>query len=298
MSETQSTTSAWTIGKLLDWTRGHFDAKGVEDARLCAELLLAHALCCEKILLYARFHEEPSVDQRSAFRDLVKKAAEHYPIAYLIGQREFYSLDFTVTPDVLIPRPETELIVELVLDHCKQIDSERIDLLDIGTGSGCLAVTLAKREPRIRAVATDISAAALAVARTNAEQHDVAERIELIESDIFAELNGQATSGLDVIVSNPPYVRLDERDTLPRNVRDYEPGTALFAGDDGLEFYRALAESLADHLKATGQCFLEIGEDQTDAVTELVTKDGRMSFVAAHRDLAGTPRVLAFQRQA
>ncbi len=298
MSDTNTTTSAWTIGKLLDWTRGHFDAKGVEDARLCAELLLAHALGCEKIHLYARFHEEPTAEQRTAFRELVKKAAEHYPIAYLIGRREFYSLDFDVTPAVLIPRPETEQIVELVLDRCKQIDAARIDVLDLGTGSGCLAITLAKREPRIRVMATDVSAPALAVSQTNANKHGVTERVECIESDIFSSLNGQAASGFDFIVSNPPYVALRERETLPRNVRDYEPESALFAGEDGLDFYRALAAPLGDYLRPGGHCFLEIGEDQTDEVTRLMTKDDRVASVAAHKDLAGTPRVLEFERSA
>jgi len=298
VSDANTTTSAWTIGKLLDWTRGHFDAKGVEDARLCAELLLAHALGCEKIHLYARFHEEPTAEQRTAFRELVKKAAEHYPIAYLIGQREFYSLDFEVTPAVLIPRPETEQIVELVLDRCKQIDAERIDVLDLGTGSGCLAVTLAKREPRIHVVATDVSAAALAVAQRNADKHGVTERVECVESDIFASLNGKAATGFDFIVSNPPYVSLRERETLPRNVRDYEPESALFAGEDGLDFYRALAPSLADYLRPDGRCYFEIGEDQTGEVTTLLTADDRLASVAVHHDLAGTPRVLEFERSA
>jgi len=298
VSDASTTTSAWTIGKLLDWTRGHFDAKGVEDARLCAELLLAHALGCEKIHLYARFHEEPTAEQRTAFRDLVKKAAEHYPIAYLIGRREFYSLDFDVTPAVLIPRPETEQIVELVLDRCKQTDAERIDVLDIGTGSGCLAVTLAKREPRVHVVATDISAATLEVAQVNIDKHGVGERIECVESDIFASLNGQAATGFDFIVSNPPYVALRERETLPRNVRDYEPESALFAGDDGLDFYRALAAPLADYLRLGGRCYFEIGEDQADAVVELLSAGGRVVSIAAHSDLAGTPRILEFERSA
>jgi len=147
-------------------------------------------------------------------------------------------------------------------------------------------------------MATDVSAAALEVAQTNANKHGVTERVECIESDIFASLNGQAATGLDFIVSNPPYVALRERETLPRNVRDYEPESALFAGDDGLDFYRALAPSLADYIKPDGSCYFEIGEDQTGAVMTLLTADDRLASVAVHHDLAGTPRVLEFERSA
>lgn len=296
MSNPAANTDAWSIGRLIDWTRSHLDSKGVEDARLCAELLLAHAMGCQKILLYARFHEEPTDEQKACFRELVKAAAQHTPIAHLIGEREFYSLAFHVTRDVLIPRPETELIVEHALDRMKSRDDDAFDILDIGTGSGCIAITIAKREPRANVVATDVSEAALDVARKNAERHKVTDRVAFVQTDLFALTNGHLPpSGFDLVVSNPPYIGEQERDTLPANVRDYEPAAALFAGESGLDCYRRMAAGIRDILKPEGALLLEIGENQGDAVRELFAGGG-MEFVAAYRDLFGVERMLEFKR--
>lgn len=296
MANPAANTETWTIGRLIDWTRAHLESKGVEDARLCAELLLAHAMGCQKIQLYARYHESPTDDQRTRFRDLVRAAAQHEPIAHLIGEREFYSLAFHVTRDVLIPRPETELIVEHALAWMKQREQDAFDLLDLGTGSGCIAITIAKREPRACVVAGDISEAALGVARQNAERHRVSDRVSFVHADLFAFDNDhRPTSGFDVIVSNPPYVGERERESLPANVREYEPAAALFAGDTGLDCYRRIAEDIAAWLKPDGAAFLEIGENQRDAVRELFA-DGGLEFVAVHRDLFGVERMLEFKR--
>jgi release factor glutamine methyltransferase len=295
MTSAATDNGAWSIGRLIDWTRSHFESKGVDDARLCAELLLAHAMECQKIQLYARFHEAPTDSQVASFRELVRAAAQHEPIAYLIGQREFYSLAFKVTPDVLIPRPETELLVEHALAFLAREKNDVLNVLDVGTGSGCIAVTIAKREKRARVVAVDISEAALAVARQNAERHGVADRIEFIQADLFdMPANHRATNGFDLIVSNPPYVGNNESDSLPANVRDYEPSIALFAGDDGFDIYQRMAVQVRDHLRADGELLIEIGENQREKVCELFASAG-MEFVAAHCDLAGTQRTLQFK---
>lgn len=289
------TNGEWTIGRLLDWTRQHFQSKGIDDARLCAELLLAKVLQCQKIMLYTRFNESPTPEQRAEYRELVKAAAEHHPIAYLVGRREFYSLDFKVTPDVLIPRPETELIIEQALAWIASARPETCAMLDIGTGSGCLAITLAKRVPHLVAVASDVSAAALAVAEENAKAHGVADRIRFVEADLLDLPPGIAPEGgFDLIVSNPPYVALRDADTLAPNVRAFEPHLALFAGEDGMEIYRRLAPAVAPMLKPDGLLLLEIGRDQGDDVVSLFKDASDLRPAARCRDLAGIERTLAF----
>lgn len=296
MANSAANTETWTIGRLIDWTRSHLESKGVEDARLCAELLLAHAMGCQKIHLYARYHEAPTDEQRTQFRELVRAAAQHEPIAYLIGEREFYSLPFAVTRDVLIPRPETELIVEHALKWMKPREENAFNVMDVGTGSGCIAITIARREPRAFVVATDISEAALGVARRNAERHNVSDRVSFVQADLFDIDTGEMpTGGFDLIVSNPPYVGEQERESLPANVRDYEPATALFAGETGLDCYRRMAARIGDRLKPAGVLLLEIGEHQSDAVRSLFVEAG-IEFVAGHRDLFGVERMLEFKR--
>jgi release factor glutamine methyltransferase len=296
MANPAANTEAWSIGRLIDWTRSHLESKGVDDARLCAELLLANAMSCPKIQLYARYHEAPTDEQRTRFRELVRSAALHEPIAYLIGEREFYSLPFIVTRDVLIPRPETELIVEHTLEAMKHRDDASFDILDVGTGSGCIAITIAKREPRARVLAIDVSEGAIAVAAQNADRHNVADRVAFACSDLFAQINGHLPAGgFDFVVSNPPYIGESERESLPANVRDYEPAMALFAGESGLDCYRRMADGIRDILKPGGKVFLEIGENQGDAVRALFSNAG-LDFVANHQDLFGVERMLEFKR--
>jgi release factor glutamine methyltransferase len=284
----------WTIGKLLSWTRGHFESKGVDEPRLSAELLLAKAMGLKRIDLYARFEQRPTNDQRAQFREMVIAAAAHQPIAYLIGTKEFYSLDFIVTPDVLIPRPETELLVERVLAWCKEHSQPRYDLLDIGTGSGCIAVTLAKKQPAIHAVATDISEPALEIARENARRHGV-ERVRFVQADLL-ELPEDAVpqGGFDIIDSNTPYVSETETPTLPENVRKYEPSVALFAGQDGLEVFRLLARDVKRFLKPGGLLAVEVGMGQADAVIALFVSEGGLRPLGRFKDGGGIERTLEF----
>lgn len=293
--ETTQANGEWTIGRLLDWTRQHFQTKGIEDARLCAELLLAKAMSCQKIMLYTRINDSPTDEQRTAFREMVKAAAEHRPIAYVVGRKEFYSLDFAVTPDVLIPRPETELLVEKTLAWCKANPRESYSLLDIGTGSGCIAVTLCKKMPTMTAVATDLSKAALAVAEENAKTHGVANRVRFAESDLLDLIETVAPAdGFDIIVSNPPYVAQADAATLPRNVREYEPHAALFAGADGLSIYRRLAGCVATRMKPGGTLLLEIGRGQGDAVVAMFVEKAGLALAGRYKDLAGIERTLQF----
>ncbi|MEE8169997.1 MAG: peptide chain release factor N(5)-glutamine methyltransferase [Phycisphaerae bacterium] len=287
----------WTVGRLLQWTQAHFDARGIDQPRLSAELRLAEALGCQKIDLYTRFDQVPPDDRRTCFRALLVRVAATEPIAYVLGRREFFSLMFHVTPDVLIPRPETETLVERGLAFCRAIDDEQVHVMDIGTGSGCIAVAMARFESRAAVVASDVSTAALAVAQANAERHDVRARILFVEADGPAlPADAAPVGGFHLILSNPPYIAESAFDKLPGNVRDFEPRIALVAGD-GLAFYRLLAARGAALLRQGGRCAVEIGLGQADAVVEIFAAAAEFAHVGSYRDLAGMKRVLAFERR-
>jgi release factor glutamine methyltransferase len=291
----QESEETWTVGRLLAWTKQHLQDRQVDEPLLSAELLLAKAMGCRRIDLYARYTEEPTPNELAAFRNMVRGAAEHQPIAYLIGQKEFYSLAFKVTPEVMIPRPETELLVERALARCAECQRERYDLLDIGTGSGCIAVTIAKRQPAAHAIATDISQAALDVAAQNAARHGVADRVQCVLADTLG-LPAEVVpdGGFDVIVSNPPYIGEHQRGTLPENVRRYEPHQALFGGGDGLEAFRRMAGQVRDFLRPRGALILEVGFAQADAVEEIMTAGAQLRAAGRFKDLQGIERALEF----
>lgn len=289
----------WTIGRLLNWTTEFLRDKGADSSRLDAEVLLAHARGCQRIELYTAFEEEAEESLRESFRDLVRRRAAGTPVAYLVGHREFFSLSFHVSPDVLIPRPETELIVVRVLDlakqQAKQQSGEPLRIADVGTGSGILAVCFAKHLSNASVTAVDISGAALAVAATNAEQHEVAERIELVESDLFAEV--PAGEPFDVIVSNPPYVASHEMAELDPSVRDHEPHLALDGGEQGTEIIARLIPQSAERLKPGGWLLMEVGPYNVQQVDQLVADNEQFSLEVTIPDLAGHPRVVQAQRK-
>jgi len=286
MSETPvAAVEPWTTARLLRWTTEFLAKAGVDEPRLSAELLLAHALGWAKIDLYTRFNEVPGEDQRRAFRELVRRAAAHEPIAYLIGRKEFYSLAFEVTPDVLIPRPETETLVERVVLHGRQRPGDGPRFLDLGTGSGCVAIAILSQLPEARAVGSDVSEAALQIARRNAERHRVLDRLELIEADgLRIPAEAIPPGGFDLIVSNPPYVADEQCESLPENVRRYEPAQALFAGPDGLRFYRLLHDDGPVLLQPGGSIFVEIGAGLAPAVREVFDGHGAFTHAGTWRD--------------
>ncbi|MFV2070516.1 MAG: peptide chain release factor N(5)-glutamine methyltransferase [Pirellulales bacterium] len=284
-------TEAWTIGRLLTWTTDFLRGHGVESPRLDAEVLLAAARRCARIELYTAFDEPASDELRTAFRELVRRRADGMPVAYLVGQREFYSLEFRVTPDVLIPRPETELLVVALLDRIRERDSDvPAALADVGTGSGVIAVCAAKHSPDCRVTAIDISPSALAVAKQNAERHGVADRVELVESDLFQTVD--PARKFDLVVSNPPYVSRAEMGDLAREVRDHEPHVALEAGEHGLDVIERLVAEAPDRLQPGGWLMMEISPPQVDEVGKRITADGRLVLSETIKDLAGRPRVV------
>lgn len=287
----------WTIGRLLSWTVDYLKRHGAENPRLDAEVLLATARGCRRIDLYTAFGDEASEEVRTAFRELVRRRAAGEPVAYLVGHREFYSLDFQVTPDVLIPRPETELVVVALLDHVKKLGASDavVAIADVGTGSGILAVCAAKYVMNSHVTAIDISTAALAVAQRNAVKHGVEEQIEFVESDLFSAVPPELR--FDYIVSNPPYVSTAEMAQLAPDVRHHEPHLALHAGEQGTAVIRPLISQAAERLKPGGALLVEISPMIAESVEQLVRENSSLALDATIRDLAGHARVVQASRQ-
>ncbi len=266
---------------------------GIPDPRLDAEVLLAHALQTDWVGLYTRLHETHLPGQVEAFRGLLHRRARHEPLQYITGVREFWSLEFKVDLRVLIPRPETEVVVETALRLLSQsaIRNPQSAILDVGTGSGCIAVALAKELPQAEVWATDVSADALAVAGENARQHDVIERIRFLQGDLFAPVVGKE-DGFDLIVANPPYIARPELAALQPEVRDWEPLTALDGGPDGLDFYRRLLREGPIYLRTDGWLVMEIGHGQGTAVLRLARERRDLADCRCVSDYAGRERVV------
>ena len=294
-AELSANDTIWTIGRLLSWTTEHLTSHEVDEPRLCAEVLLAHAAGWRRIDVYARFEEVPQPPIVDRFRSMVRRAAKHEPVAYLVGNKEFFSLSFAVGPGVLIPRPETETLMEAVIDHCRAADLKSPRFLDMGTGCGCIAIAVLKQLPEACACGTDNAPEALAFAQTNAERHEVTDRLTLHLADGLAlPADVVSESGFDLIASNPPYVPRDEVEKLGANVRDYEPVDALTDNADGLTFYRRLATDAPGLLKAGGAVFVEVGAGQAPAVVE-VFADTAFTHRGTRRDrVGGHDRVLWF----
>jgi release factor glutamine methyltransferase len=284
----------WTIQKLLTWVTEYLTQKGVDSPRLSAELLLSHVLGLKRIELYTQYNKVVAQEQLTQLRDLVKRAGEHEPVAYLVGRTEFYSIEFEVTPDCLIPRPETELLVQRSIEFLRKRTGPQ-QVCDLCTGCGIIAVAIAKNVPEAKVVATDISEPALAGATKNIEKHKLAERIDLRHGDLFEPLVPQLDL-FDLIVSNPPYVTAADYETLDKNVKDYEPRIALYAGPDGLDLYRRIVEKVGHFLKPDGALLLEIGYQQSPAVRELIEKTGFFAQIRIDKDLQGHDRVVTAQR--
>ncbi len=286
---------AWTVGRLLQWTADYLKRRGADSPRLDAEVLLAEVLHCPRIALYTSFDETPGETVRTAFRDLVKRRAEGTPVAYLVGHREFFSLDFRVTQDVLIPRPETELLVMTLIELARQSPRDPIAICDVGTGSGIIAVAAAKHLPKSRVTAIDISPAALAIARGNAQTHGVLDRIEFVESDLFAAVPPERR--FDFVVGNPPYVGETELDSLAPEVRRFEPRVALVAGSRGTEVIERLLAQAVERLHPGGWLLLEISPMIHDAVQALLAADARLESGPTVKDLSRLPRVVQARRR-
>lgn len=280
--------AAWTVRRVLEWTTNHLKKYGSDTPRLDAEILLAHARGCQRIQLYTQFDELLSDAVRAQMRELVQRRAKSEPVAYLVGQREFFSLRFQVNRDVLIPRPDTETLVMEVLDAIKTLPEPKV--LDLCTGSGCVAIAVAKNSKKVEVTATDISTAAITVARVNAEYHKVTERTSIVESDLFACISPEMK--FDVIASNPPYIPSAEIDKLDAEVSKHEPRMALDGGPDGLDILRRIVTEAPKFAAPNAWLLLEFTPEQAEALESLVTVHGAYDQISIKKDLGHRARVL------
>lgn len=306
MESTQA--QVWTLRRMLDWCTSYFEKKQVDPPRLSAEMLLAHVLKCPRIKLYTDLHRPLNEQELDQTRDLVKRAVAQEPIQYLTGIAHFYNLTFDVTRDVLIPRSDTETLVDRVLAHLKHqvpsLDGEGVQkplepprVLELCTGSGCVAAAIAAHHKTVTVVATDISLPALDVARKNIERNKLTERVTFYCGDLYDALNDLVDRRpFDVIVANPPYIATAQIDGLDANVRDYEPRLALDGGADGLDPHRRILAGAYDRLVPGGRVFMEIAFDQEEAALWMMKQDERFDDAKCYKDLSGQPRVITARR--
>jgi release factor glutamine methyltransferase len=295
MSENEGT---WTVRRLLEWTTPFFKRKGVDSPRLAAELLLGHVLTIPRIKLYTDYERELDARQLDAYRELVRRAAEEEPVAYLTGRAHFFNLEFEVTREVLIPRADTETLVENVIQLVRRqpgLESPRV--LDLCTGSGCIAAAIAHNVKSAVVIATDLSPAAVAVARKNLDRLGLSQRVTVEAGDLFAPLDRMVDrQPFHLLVANPPYIPTGQIPQLDRSVRDYEPLSALDGGLDGLAIHRRILAESPPHLLPGAHVFLEIAFDQADPARQIAAQHPEFSDIRILKDQAGNNRVLALRR--
>ncbi len=285
----------WTVLSLLQWGTDYLNEKGIENPRLTIELLLGHALKSKRIDLYTGFDKPISQSELMQFKTLLQRRLTYEPIQYILGETEFMGLSFVVDRRVLVPRPETEVLVEEAITLTQKIGPQlTFSVLDIGTGCGNIAVSLAKFIKNATVTAIDNSREALEVARINIDRHDVENRVRLIVHDIFGPPGELARTPFDLILSNPPYISKEEANTLPPEILQFEPKQAVIEGGDGLSFYRRISESAANLLKKGGWILVEIAYNQDPAVGSIFSSAGFQN-IQLIRDYDGNNRVVKAQ---
>ncbi|MCB9652668.1 MAG: peptide chain release factor N(5)-glutamine methyltransferase [Deltaproteobacteria bacterium] len=277
----------WTILKVLDWTKSHFERRGITTARLDAELILAHVLKMQRIMLYARFDQPLGQSELIEIRTLVARRAQREPLAYILGEREFWSLPFFVSPAVLIPRPDTETLVEVTLDVLRDVGAPVI--VEVGTGSGCVATALAKERPDATIYALEISDEACAIARSNRDRHGLTDRIHVLKSDLLEALPASVTQA-SVVCANLPYIPDASIDGLMPEVRTFEPRGALAGGQDGLDLIRRLIDQCHQRFEPPAPMTLEADPDQMNSIADLL-RARKDQDVRLHADAARLLRV-------
>ncbi len=285
-----------TIKDALDKSTEYLRKKQSSSPRLDAELLLAHILGITRLQLYLQFDRPLSEEEKSKYRDVLKRRGEHEPVAYIIGEKEFMSLSFYVTPAVLVPRPETELLVEEAIKHIEEWETEHPgtvpSIFEVGVGCGAISISLLHHFKDLRIIASDVSADALDVAKQNAERHGVADRFTLIPGDLFAGESGP----FDFIIGNPPYLREDEKATLAHDIVRYEPYAALFAGADGMDVVRRIIFEGEKKLSPGGEILLEIGKNQYVKLSAKIESREKFRKVQTVKDYTGVVRCLCLAK--
>ncbi len=283
--------TTWTIKKLLEWITEYLKDKGVDSPRFATELLLSHVLEMKRIELYTNYSKPVAKPDLDKLHKLVKRAAENEPIQYLVGRTQFYSLEIQVSPACLIPRPETEQLVEISIDFLKTRRGHQ-KILEPCTGSGCISIALAKNFPDCDIVSTDISESALSVAEKNIENHSLRDQTKLLKGNLYDPLIPEMEDEqFDLIVSNPPYVTNAEYEKLEENVKEYEPRRALLAGEYGTDVIEPLIEKAAEFLKSGGSLIFEIGYQQANLVKQLINENKNFENVNIFKDFQKNDRI-------
>jgi len=284
----------WTPLKIIQWAVPYLQQKGISHPRLDVEILIAFALNIDRLKVYLQFDRPLDATELSRIRELLKRRSYNEPLQYIVGKREFFGFAFKVAPGVLIPRPETELLVEKVLEYMKGIPEDQRTILDLGTGSGCIAISIAQNIP-CRVWATDISLQALEIAKENAQKLGVEGNIQWRMGSWFEALKRDDPSDFRLIVSNPPYIAIGEKGELAPEVRDFEPPEALFAGESGLIAYEQLAQNIGKRLSQKGVIFLELHAKRSDNIKQIFKKSLPEWRTTLFPDLQGLPRVLKLE---
>ena len=286
----------WTILKMIKWTANYLSKKGIDTGRLDAELMLAYLLKTDRTRLYMNFDQPLTKDELTSFKKLLERRAKHEPLQYITGQQEFWSLPFKVSPSVLIPRSETELLVEESIKELSNSfpDDEPIEILDIGTGSGALAAALASEIKGSKVTGVDISPEAARLARENIETNNLSSSVSILEGDLFEPVKDKS---FHLIVSNPPYIPHDDLKGLQPEVAGFEPLSALDGGDDGLDYYRRIIPESPKHLISGGWLMLEHGIGQSGAIISIFKETDAFTNIESINDLAGIDRVVKGRRK-
>ena len=284
----------WTIGRILKWTEQYFGQKGVESPRLDAEVLLSHVLGKQRIYLYVHFDEPLQAEELACYRAMIKQRIDRVPVAYILGEKEFMGLTFKVTPDTLVPRPDTEILVQAAVDRLKQWTDGTVRLADIGTGSGAICLSVLSMLDGVTADTVDISPAARAVAEENAATLGLSERVTFHTGDLLTPIREQQFTA---ILSNPPYIPEADIQELAPEVRCKEPMTALSGGRDGLDFYRRLCDEAPAMLSDDGFMAFEVGIHQAEDVARLAEASPLIVRTEILKDYAGIDRVVVAWRK-
>ena len=289
-NQTQPTDQKWTIKRLLDWTNAYFEKFEIDEPRLTAEILLAHVLKIDRIELYVKFDQCPSPTEIATFKQFMKRASLHEPVAHLTGTAHFFSMTFAVNKHTLIPRPETEGLVMMALNFLKQSGNSEPKVLDLCTGSGCVAAAIANNHQTVDVIGVDISTEACKMASTNIEKYGLTPRVTIVEGDLFAPFDAQQQ--FDVITANPPYINTNEYQALETNVRAYEPELALHGGTDGLDIIKRILNEGQKKLINNGKLIIEIAWNQSEQVTQLMQQSGWLINISTNKDTSGHLRII------
>jgi len=282
-----------TVLESINLSTQYLSQKGIGSPRINAELLLANILCCKRLDLYLSFERPLSEAEMQKYREHIKRRGNFEPLQYIVGKVEFYGLELKVNPSVLIPRPESELLVENILDPFPK--EEKLIVLDIGCGSGNIAIALAVNLPQSKIVSTDISDEALLIAKENSERHNVSGRIKFVKHNILKnDLNNFPM--FDIVVSNPPYISKESFSSLQKEIKDYEPGIAVTDEKDGLSFYREISAKISAKLKEKGKLFFEVAQGQSEEVVEIMAKNNFKNIVVI-KDYQNIGRIIFGERK-